>query len=258
MLIAAGWNVDELGVVERSLTHFLGPIARVMVRRATVEARDFASLVNAVADCLTAPTDRASFLEQNARLAATGTGPPRGAQAVNDDATVMPGADDVRLAGEPGLSSNEIARATRLLVGYLGPLAQILVRRAAAQPGVSRATFLAGLADRLTSRERVRFLHDFEQTRSGPSREAHVAGDSAPAIAAVNDARPGGGLGPSPEEITRATRLLVDYLGPFAQILVDEAARRPGITRASFLANLADRLSGTEKERFLVDFERTR
>jgi hypothetical protein len=60
------------------------------------------------------------------------------------------------------------------------------------------------------------------------------------------------------EEIALATRLLVDYLGPLARILVREAAVRPGITRAAFLAELADRLHARERERFLADFERLR
>jgi predicted Ser/Thr protein kinase len=164
MLVAAGWNVDELAVVERSLAHFLGPIARVMVRRAAREAKDFASLVNMLADHLAVPADRARFLQQNAKLAATGAGPSQLEQPVDDDATVIPGVNYGRPVVSPGPSADEIARAARLLAVHIGPIAQVLVRQAA-QPGVTRAAFLASLADRLSESEKERFLVDFERSK---------------------------------------------------------------------------------------------
>src|SRR5438132_78425 len=164
MLLAAGWNVQELGAVERSLAHFVGPIARVMVRRAAREARDFASLIHTLGEQLVTPADRAKFLQQNARLAASGTGPAQMAQPVDDDATIIPGAHNGRAATTPGPTGEELTRAARLLAIHLGPIAKFLVRRAA-QPGVTRAAFLAGLADRLSESERERFLNDFERSR---------------------------------------------------------------------------------------------
>jgi serine/threonine protein kinase len=164
MLIAAGWNVDQLGAVERSLAYFLGPIARVIVRRAVRDAKDFASLVKMLAEHLPLTAERAKFLQQNARLAATGTRPSQVAQVADDDATVIPGVNNVRAAGGPGPTADEITRATRLLVDYLGPIATILVREAA-RGCPTRAAFLAGLADRLSDAEKDRFLHDFERSR---------------------------------------------------------------------------------------------
>jgi serine/threonine-protein kinase len=163
MLIAAGWNIQELGAVERSLVHFLGPIARVMVRRAAREAKDFAALVNMLADHLHVPAERAQFLRQNAGLATTGTGPLRTAPTLDDDATVIPGYSQVGPASAPGPTADEVARAARLLAGYLGPIARVLVRDAA-RPGVTRAAFLAGLADRLGGSDKERFLNAFEQS----------------------------------------------------------------------------------------------
>jgi serine/threonine-protein kinase len=164
MLIAAGWNVDELAAVERSLAHFLGPIARVMVRRATRDAKDFASLVEALADQLPSGADRAKFLQQNARLAATGAGPSRIAEPVDEDATVIPGVNRFHPPAAPALTAEELTRAARLLAVHVGPIAQVLVRQAA-QPGVTRSAFLTGLADRLNDAEKERFLRDFERSK---------------------------------------------------------------------------------------------
>jgi serine/threonine-protein kinase len=165
MLVAAGWNVEELATVERTLAHFLGPIARVMVRRACRETEDCASLVQKLADQLPSPEERAAFLQQTSRIAATGTGPSHLAQAEDDDATVIPGASNTRPGLAPGPTADEIARAGRLLAVHIGPIAQILARQAA-QPGVSRAAFLARLTERLTDTEKERFLKDFERSRS--------------------------------------------------------------------------------------------
>jgi eukaryotic-like serine/threonine-protein kinase len=167
MLAAAGWNVQEVAAVERSLAQFVGPIARIMVRRAAREARDFASLIQTLGEQLISPADRAKFLQQNARLAVSGTGPAQvagPAEPVDDDATVIPGLNNSRPAISPGPTGEEITRAAQLLAIHLGPIARFLVRQAA-QPGVTRAAFLAGLADRLSESERERFLNDFERAR---------------------------------------------------------------------------------------------
>jgi serine/threonine-protein kinase len=165
MLAAAGWNVDELATIERSLARFLGPIARVMVRRTARDAGDCAALVQRLADQMPSPLDRAAFLQQTSRIAATGTGPSRVARApVDDDATVIPGANSTPAAAVPGPTADEIARAARLLSVHLGPIAQVLVRQAA-QPGVARSAFLARLTERLSEAEKTRFLSDFERSR---------------------------------------------------------------------------------------------
>jgi eukaryotic-like serine/threonine-protein kinase len=163
MLIAAGWNIRELASLERSLIHFLGPIGRVMVRRATRQAQDFASLVKLLADQLTVPAERAEFLRQNLRLSATGTSPPRIAEGTDNDATVIPDVNRAGSAAGQGPSAEDIVRATRLLAEYVGPISQVLVREAA-RPGVTRTAFLAILAQRLSESEKERFLQDFQQS----------------------------------------------------------------------------------------------
>jgi len=165
MLAAAGWNVEQLSAVERSLAHFLGPIARWMVRRAAREAPDFASLVNQLSEQLTTPSDRSKFLQQNARLAATGSGPARLAEPVDDDATVIPGANNFRPTQGPGPTGDDVARAGRLLAVHIGPIAQILARKTATRPGITRAAFLAQLAESLNDTDRERFLRDFDRSR---------------------------------------------------------------------------------------------
>jgi tRNA A-37 threonylcarbamoyl transferase component Bud32 len=160
MLAAAGWNVAELAAVERSLTRFVGPIARIMVRRTAPDVSDLAALVQKLADQLTSGADRTRFIQENALVARTGSSrahPP----AVDNDATVVPGAAPT---APPGPTPEEIARAARLLAVHVGPIAPLLVRQAA-QAGVGRSAFLDRITERLGEAERERFLHNFEHPR---------------------------------------------------------------------------------------------
>lgn len=163
-LAAAGWNVEELAAIERSLAHFLGPIARVMVQRCASEAKDCASLLQQLADQLPLPGERAKFLQQNSRFAISGTGPSSPAAQADDDATVIRDPSSGQASVARAATAEEIARATRLLAVHVGPIAQVLVRQAA-RPGVARATLLARLTESMSDADKQRFLDEFERSR---------------------------------------------------------------------------------------------
>ncbi|SPE25138.1 Serine/threonine protein kinase [Burkholderiales bacterium] len=156
-LIAAGWDMEELARIEKHLARFLGPVAKVMVRRAASEAKDLASLVHWLAARLTSSAEQAEFLKRTTTIRLSGTLPP--ARSATDEATVV-----AQRAGAPPparvLTPEEIARAMQLLAIRLGPIARVLVKRAA-QPGVNRDQFLASLLVHLgDSAERERFLDE--------------------------------------------------------------------------------------------------
>jgi hypothetical protein len=63
--------------------------------------------------------------------------------------------------------------------------------------------------------------------------------------------RPAGKPKPlTPEDITRASRLLTVYMGPIAPVVAKRAAK-PGSSRDEFIAALAAQLSDTDRMRFL-------
>jgi serine/threonine-protein kinase len=158
-LIAAGWDIDELRRVEQHLAHFIGPVARAMVRRAAGKSKDFATLVDRLAEQLGTATERSEFRQRNAHLLAPA--PVSAVPSATDQATVL-----ARLGGPStqhtrAPTPQEVARAAQLLAIHMGPIAQVLVKRAA-QPGVSREHFLAGLAAHLIDAgDRERFLSEF-------------------------------------------------------------------------------------------------
>ena len=145
---AAGWNPQTLTAIEKQLAHFLGPIARVLVRAATHETSDLVSLIQWLAAKISIAPDREAFL--------------KGAGVVSVFSAVHSNSDTKSCAPQTGggtpLTPEYIARASQLLAVHLGPIAQILARRVA-QQGSSQEQFVATLATHLSDdRERARFL----------------------------------------------------------------------------------------------------
>jgi len=147
---AAGWNPQALTQIEKQLAQFLGPIARVLVRSATHETSDLVALIQWLAAKISIAPDREAFL--------------RGAGVVSAGSPGRSNSDTRGFVAPAGsgvpLTPDYIARAGQLLAVHLGPIAQILARRAGSQ-GSSQEQFVATLATHLSDdRERARFLKD--------------------------------------------------------------------------------------------------
>ena len=149
-LTGAGWNMEDLAQIERGLARFVGPIARVMVRRATKETRDLVTLTQGLAGKIVDPGEREEFLKGAGVAAALRATPQREAAGVRQSGAAPPAAQR--------LTTADIERAAQLLTVQLGPIAQVLAKRAA-KPGSSREQFIARLASYLSDDgERARFL----------------------------------------------------------------------------------------------------
>jgi serine/threonine-protein kinase len=151
-LTGAGWNMDALAEIEKRLARFVGPIARVMVRRGADRAKDVGELVTWLAEQITSPVDREKFLQGAAVVAA-----PAKRAAAPKDRTV---AGRLSAARSPDpLTAEDIATASRVLATLMGPIATVLVKRAAATAGITRQQFIATLAAQLSDdADRQRFI----------------------------------------------------------------------------------------------------
>jgi len=153
-LIGAGWNLDDLALLEKKLARFVGPIAKVMVRRAARDTRDIVSLTQLLAEKLSSDADREEFLKGAALVTAPATKPPR--PAVNPEKTGS--RPPVAPAQDPRpLTSEDVARASQLLAILVGPIAAVLTKRAA-KPGANREQFIAAVAAQLNEGDRAQFL----------------------------------------------------------------------------------------------------
>jgi serine/threonine protein kinase len=147
-----GWSGVVLSGVEVEMAKYIGPVAKVLVRRAAKEHKDLESLVGSLMPAIDDLKERSDFAR--AVLGKPMTTPLRGAPKPSEG-TAPP-------ATRPGdiLSAAELERATKLLIGYIGPIGKVVAKRAATE-GVSRRDFFAKVASSLDSDAvRERFMRD--------------------------------------------------------------------------------------------------
>jgi serine/threonine-protein kinase len=147
-----GWDPAVLKQIEQQLAAIVGPVAKVMVRRAAVGTSDLDRLYQTLGQNLANPDERAAFLAGRRRL--------HGVPLTEGGATPVPGAAEQGTGTTLQLTPDAIEQATRLLANYLGPIAKVVAKKAATQ-ATSRRNFHQLLAEKLTDPvERARFLKD--------------------------------------------------------------------------------------------------
>jgi serine/threonine protein kinase len=139
-----GWEAEILRKIEDLLAPHVGPLARVLVRREAKKTRDGPSLVQTLGENISSLKDRESFVAKALEVVSA-----RSRQEMSDRSS--PG---VRTP----LDSAEIEAAAGRLAAYLGPIAKVVVKKAAAQTR-DRSAFYRQLAENLVNpNERVEFL----------------------------------------------------------------------------------------------------
>jgi eukaryotic-like serine/threonine-protein kinase len=148
----SGWDPATLSQIEASLARHVGPIARVLVRRAARECSDSTTLRQRLAEHVPDPVERASFIGHVA------TKPPRA-----DAGRTEPGLDSGAFIGAAALSVSTIEQAQRELARHIGPIAKVVVKQAAAQ-AAGREDFFARLAESIPDAlRRERFLSELSR-----------------------------------------------------------------------------------------------
>ena len=119
------WDPAVLKEAEASLARHVGPLAGVLVRRAARACTDLPSLYARLAEQVANPQARTAFLERATSI--TTIKPGSSAAVPRPAATVgMAGADGGAPLTEPLLEA-----ATRLLARHVGPIAKVMVKKAA-------------------------------------------------------------------------------------------------------------------------------
>jgi len=146
-----GWDPAVLKQIEQQLARLVGPVARVMVHRGASATTDISRLYRMLAENLANPDERSAFLAGRQKLQGVA---PRDAEATAAQQRAPATGLTVQL------TAAAIEEATRKLSAYVGPIAKVVAKRAAAQ-ATSRNHFHQLLAENLTDpKERARFLHD--------------------------------------------------------------------------------------------------
>jgi serine/threonine protein kinase len=159
LLVAPGWDANVLKQIDARLAPFVGPMAKVMVKRAAHATADIDLLYNALAEQLETYADRRAFLATRATI---NLAPGSIEQSVTRNQT--------RVSGTAPPSGNTVTitpemldSGARALAKYLGPIANMVARKAALS-AVNRRHFHRILAESLAEEsDRARFLRDVEK-----------------------------------------------------------------------------------------------
>ena len=157
------WDPAVLAKVEASLARHVGPMAGVMVRRAAKECQDLPTLQTRLAEQITSSVAREAFLGQGSR-GGTGTGsggPVTGGSKGSNSGSQAPLGGTFAGATLP-VNEALMDQALRLLSVHLGPIARVVVKRAAERTR-QREAFYSILAEAVPEAVRTKLLADLHR-----------------------------------------------------------------------------------------------
>ena len=140
--VPTGWDTAALTGVERELAEHVGPVARVLVRRAARGLTSLAAVRQAVAGAIVDFEARERFL---AKAGAPRTDPAGSAAATQFRTTQLEG---VAPSGVP-MRAGDVEKAAAALLSSLGPIARVVAKRCAAN-SQTREQFVARVVEQLT------------------------------------------------------------------------------------------------------------
>ena len=159
-LAVSGWDRTLLAQAEASLARHVGPLAGVLVRRAARECSDLPTLYAKLAEQVTNATARSAFLGEATAggMLALGTG--AASDSASSAGTRAAANGTPQAAGGNALSEALTEPASRLLAQHIGPIAKIVMKKAAARTA-QREDFFALLAESVAEpAARARLLAD--------------------------------------------------------------------------------------------------
>ena len=125
-LEGATWRPDLLHEIERDLATFIGPMAAIVLKRATRQANDITALYDLLARHVADPRDQAEFLARGQRRATMDrAGPGQSVQPAKVTVEVEPKPSQTVMS----TGRANIAAVESNLARYIGPIAKILIRR---------------------------------------------------------------------------------------------------------------------------------
>ncbi|MCM5682003.1 serine/threonine protein kinase [Schlegelella sp. S2-27] len=131
------WDASTLSHLEATLAKYVGPVAKVLVRRAARDCFDIETLASRLAEHLPTEPERAAFMQHTTSGVSV-----RAQRSTGGTATV--------LSTHLRLDAQVIEQAQRILAGHIGPIAKIVTKKAAAK-ATTRAEFYELLCAELGS-----------------------------------------------------------------------------------------------------------
>lgn len=165
------WDDATLDTAEHELARILGPLAKLIVRRAAARTQDRVELCSLLSENIDDAETRRKFVDAfnrhagDTRSVVTGASGARGGVHATHPSQErahrsMPGGATAgtTAAGVP-LDPAFVDQVTALLTVYLGPIARIVTKRAA-QSARGRGEFVRLVADNIGTQDRAAFLRE--------------------------------------------------------------------------------------------------
>jgi serine/threonine-protein kinase len=142
-VVPPGWTADALGRIERDLARLVGPVARVLVQRGALQHNTPDDLRAALSSAIANETERERFLTPDGGAGSSNSTFGRSTISGGLDAPLT-GAGDLAPDSAPTVSRppasganaplrpQDQSRLTAVLVRSMGPIAKVVVKRAAA------------------------------------------------------------------------------------------------------------------------------
>lgn len=156
------WDDATLDTAEHELARFLGPVAKVIVRRAAAQTHDRGELCAILSENIADPDTRRRFVDafskSSVRTGSGASGVKSAARSTGASGERSGAASQASVPGVP-LDAAYVDEVVARLAVYLGPIARIVAKKAS-QRAQSRAEFVRLVADNLGTQERVAFLRE--------------------------------------------------------------------------------------------------
>jgi tRNA A-37 threonylcarbamoyl transferase component Bud32 len=171
------WDDTVLQTVERELAKFVGPMAKVVVRKAAARTGDTAELYAIAAESIADAAERQKFVASRPGASTTGASATGGHTAsgtrpisVRKGQTapqqVRSQSGITRRSGPVPLDQDFVDQTTSRLAVYLGPVARVVARKAARKAGTQQE-FVHIVAEHLGEQERGAFLRELGFDEAG-------------------------------------------------------------------------------------------
>jgi len=157
---ASLWRSDTLAFLERTLALQIGPLAKVLVRKKSQKAADFEALASELAQEIPTLSGQKAFRDALTNYRKSHATDPRATAAGAVPGFVATGSGTATAPVTCGLSQEELDAIEKKLAAYVGPIARILVKRAARTSRDERE-FYRLVTEQMTDGDaRGRFLKD--------------------------------------------------------------------------------------------------
>ena len=147
-------TAEQLGKVECELAGIAGPIAKHLVKKAAVRAQSPEELLQALLAFIPAKADQEKF-----RKGCGSIFPEPQTTAASASPTPAPATvSETQARNELALGPDDVERARKELTVYMGPMARLLVDRAAAKAKTRKAFYEALAAEIPSAQDREKFI----------------------------------------------------------------------------------------------------